>query len=339
MEFYGIRGPLLHWISSWLSNRQQRVIVDGESSGAAPVKSGVPQGTVLGPLMFLVYINDISEHITSSVRLFADDCVIYKLIKTPQDAEQLQEDLNRINEWTNTWQMKVNVEKCAVLRCTRSLSPILHDYTLEGHPIAIKKLHTYLGLEIDNTMTWSSHIQTISNKSTKVLNFIKRNLYNCPPDTKRTAYLTLVRPTMEYAAPVWDPHYNVDIYKLERVQRRAARWIQSEYTRTASITSLLSSLDISTLEQRRKSSRLVLFYKILNNLLPISIPTCYHHTQFHTRQHHSNHFMLPQATLNSYKNSFYPRTIKDWNNLPIYIIEAGDTDTFTYLLNLYYCNY
>ena len=138
--------------------------------------------------------------------------------------------------------MKVNVEKCAVLRCTRSLSPIfklyfnniiiLNDYTLASHNIAIKRLHTYLGVGIDSNMTWSSHIQTISNKSTKVLNFIKLNLYNCPPDTKRTAYLTLVRPIMEYAAPVWDPYYNVDIYKLEKVQRRATRWIQSDYSRT-----------------------------------------------------------------------------------------------------------
>jgi len=169
--------------------------------------------------MFLVYINDINKDITSSIRLFADDCVIYKLIKTPQDAEQLQGDLQKLIDWTKTWQMKINVEKCAVLRCTRSLSPIQHGYTLLGHDIAIKKLYTYLGVGIDNTMTWSSHIQTISNKSTKVLNFIKRNLYNCPPGTKRTAYLTLVRPTMEYASPVWDPHYTSDTYKLEKVQR------------------------------------------------------------------------------------------------------------------------
>ena len=109
-------------------------------------------------------------------------------------------------------------------------------------------------------MSWSSHIQTISNRSTKVLNFIKRNLYNCPPDTKRTAYLTLVRLIMEYAAPVWDPYYNTDIYKLEKVQRRAVRWILSEYSRTASATSLLSSLDIPTLQQHRQLSRLTLIF-------------------------------------------------------------------------------
>ena len=118
------------------------MIVDGETSGATTIKSGVPQGTVLGPLMFLVYINDINEGIKSSVWLFADDCVIYKLIETLQDAEQQEDDLQKIIEWIKTWQMKVNVEKCAILRCTRSLSPILCDYTLACHSIAIKRLHT-----------------------------------------------------------------------------------------------------------------------------------------------------------------------------------------------------
>ena len=172
----------------------------------------------------------------------------------------------------------------------------------------------------------------ISNKSTKVLNFIKLNLYNCPPDTKRTAYLALVRPIMEYAAPVCDPYYNIDTYKLEKVQRRAARWILFEYSRTISVTSLLSTLNIPTLQQRRQSSRLTLFYKIINNSLPISISAHYQRTQFHTRQHHLNHFILPQATLNTYKYSFYPRTIKDWNNLPINVIESRDIDKFTYLI-------
>ena len=101
-----------------------------------------------------------------------------------------------------------------------------------------------------------------------------------------------------------------------------------------SVTSLLSYIDISTLEQCRQSSRLILFYKIISNLLPISIPGYYQHTQFHTRQHHTNHFILPQPTLNSYKYIFYPRTIKDWNNLPTNVIEARDLDEFTCLLNL-----
>ena len=175
--------------------------------------------------------------------------------------------------------MKVNVEKCAVLRFTCSLSPILYDYTLASHYIAIKRLHTYLGVGIDSNMTWSSHIQTISNKSTKVLNFIKRNLYNCPPDTKRTAYLTLVRPIMEYAAPVEDPYYNVDIYKLEKVQRRATRWILSDYSRTTVQTSHNLKRHTGVLSCERVRFRVphvsthVYFHSniIIINLQPLSI--------------------------------------------------------------------
>ena len=111
----------------------------------------------------------------------------------------------------------------------------------------------------------------------------------------------LVRPIMEYVAPIWDSYYDTDIYKLEKVQRRAARWILSEYSRTTSVTSLLSVLNIPTLQQRRQLSRLTLIYKIINNALPISIPLHYQRTQFHTRQHHPNHFILPQVTLNTYK--------------------------------------
>jgi len=163
----------------------------------------------------------------------------------------------------------------------------------------------------------------------------KRNLCNCPLDTKRTGYLTLVRPIMEYAASFWDPYYNTDIYKLEKVQSRAAQWIVSDYSRN-SVTSFLSSLGMPTLQQRRKVSRLTLFYKIINNTLPIFIPSHYQRTQYYTRRYHPNHFILPQATLNIYKFSFYPRTVKDWNELTTNIIESRNLDEFINLLNLNY---
>ena len=109
---------------------------------------------------------------------------------------------------------------------------------------------------------------------------------------------------MKYTTSVWDPYYNTYIYKLEKVQRRAARWILSEYSRTASVTSTLSSLNLSTLQQHCKSSRLTLLYQIINNILLISIPSYYRKTHSHTRQYHQNHFILPQATLNTtYKYS------------------------------------
>ena len=142
--------------------------------------------------MFLVYINDINESITSSIRLFADDCVVYNTISKLQDAEQLQNDLKNICTWSKKWQMKLNVDKCVLLRCTRSLAPVLYTYVLNGYTLVSKTHHPYLGIVFDSTMSWSTHIQMVSNKATKVLNFVKRNLSNCPINTKMQAYLTLV---------------------------------------------------------------------------------------------------------------------------------------------------
>ena len=155
--------------------------------------------------------------------------------------------------------------------------------------------------------------------------------------TLKTAYLTLVRPIMEYAAPVWDLFYNyTDIYKLDEEMKYKEELLDGFYPNTqelrTSVTSLLSFLNLPTLQQRRKLSRLTLFYKIINNALPIFIPSHYQRTQFSTRQHHSNQFILPQVTLNVYKYSFYPRTIREWNNLPINTIESRDLNEFTYLL-------
>ena len=336
LNSYGIQGPIFQWISSWLTKRNQRVVVDGKSSDTAFVKSGVPQGTVLGPLMFLVYINDINESISSSIRLFADDCVVYNTISTLHDAEQLQNDLNNICTWSEKWQMKLNIDKCVLLRCTRSLAPVLHTYVLNGRTLVSKTQHSYLGIVFDSTMSWSPHIQMVSNKATKVLNFVKRNLSSCPINTKTQAYSTLVRSIMEYASPAWDPYYNTDIYRLEKVQRRAARWVLSDYNRQTSITSLLSTLNWSTLQQRRLSSRLTLFYKIIKNQLPITFPSYYLSTQYHTRQYHQDHFIVPQSNTNSHKYSFYPRTIRNWNNLPITLIEATSVNEFMNLLSRHY---
>ena len=161
LSFYGIQRPILQWIYSWLTQRKQKVGVDGESSSATIVKSGVPQGTVLGPLMFLVYINDINEFISSSIRLFADDCVVYNTISTPRDAEQLQDDLNHTYAWSEKWQMKLNTDKCVLLKCTRSLTPVQYTYTLNDQALISKSQHPYLGIVFNSSVSWSTHIQIV----------------------------------------------------------------------------------------------------------------------------------------------------------------------------------
>ena len=176
--------------------RRQRVVIDGDSSDWLPVKSGVPQGTVLGPLAFLIYINDISIDVSSSLRLFADDCLLYRIISSPDDCANLQNDLNKVYNWSCSWQMKFNVDKCVALKCCRSNSPIHADYYLDAHRLENVQQHTYLGVIFNNTMSFIPHIDNVVLKATKVLNFIKRNLCKCSTTSKLKAYISLVRPIL-----------------------------------------------------------------------------------------------------------------------------------------------
>ena len=132
LDYYGIRGSAHKWISSWLSERSQKVVFDGQASDPVPVLSGVPQGSVLGPVLFLIFINDLPDNIRSSVRLFADDCVLYRNIKSPIDCQILQDDLNSLAQWETDRHMKFNVAKWHSMRVTRHLPDkhILFVYTL-----------------------------------------------------------------------------------------------------------------------------------------------------------------------------------------------------------------
>ena len=173
LGYYGIRGSTHKWISSWLSERSQKVVLDGQASDPVPVLSGVPQGSVLGPVLLLIFINDLPDNIRSSVRLFADDCVLYRNIKSPIDCQILQDDLNSLSQWETDWQMKFNVAKCHSMRVTRHLpdKQILFDYTLHQRKLEQVQSVKYLGLTITDNLDWGQHVSEISCKATKTMGF------------------------------------------------------------------------------------------------------------------------------------------------------------------------
>ena len=173
LGYYGIRGSTHKWISSWLSERSQKVVLDGQASDPVPVLSGVPLGSVLGPVLFPIFINDLPDNIRSSVRLFADDCVLYRNIKSPIDCQILQDDLNSLSQWETDWQMKFNVAKCHSMRVTRHLpdKQILFDYTLHQQKLEQVQSAKYLGLTITDNLDWGQHVSEISCKATKTIVF------------------------------------------------------------------------------------------------------------------------------------------------------------------------
>jgi hypothetical protein len=262
LEHLGIRGPIHGWINSFLTSRKQKVVVDGVESRAEDVLSGVPQGTVMGPLLFLLFINDLPKSITSQTRLFADDCLIYRTIQSQTDHKILQDDLHQLETWQEKWLMQFNPSKCSVLRMTSTRrQPKVSDYYLCGQKLTPVDSNPYLGVEISRTLSWNIHIDNTVKKANSVMGLVKRNLYSAPKETKVLAYQSIVRPSLEYAASIWDPHTAKNITKFEKVQRSAARCAYSRHT------TMLTELEWPTLQLRRKASRLSNLYKIRNNEL------------------------------------------------------------------------
>ena len=186
----------------------------GTTSEEAAVTSSVPQGTVLGPLFFLAYINDLPACVSSEVRLFADDYLLHKTIKSQRDADILQDDLNILQQWEAKWLMSFNPDKCQVLRVTNKRKNIIQSqYTIHGTVDKTK----YLGVTIHRKLNWKPHISNISKKANNIRAFLHRNLTRCPAPIKEQAYKTYVRPNLEYASTVWDPHTKELVDQLEMV--------------------------------------------------------------------------------------------------------------------------
>ena len=169
---HGVKGNTLNWIRSFLLGRTQALVLEGERSAEAPVTSGVPQGSVLGPLLFLLYINDLPQNIQSQVRLFADDTAVYLTVTSSEDANTLQADLGTLQEWERTWDMEFNPSKCQVLHITRSRQPLQSQYTLHGQFLESVDSAKYLGVNITQDLNWNHHINEITGKANRTLGFV-----------------------------------------------------------------------------------------------------------------------------------------------------------------------
>ena len=202
------------------------MVVNGSYSNPVSVDSGVPQCTVLGPQLFLLHINDLPQMVSSQTRLFADDCLLYRPIRSREDQVLMQRDLDTLQEWGNTWGMRFNPSKCNIMRISRSREPITQVYSLGGQVLVEVHKSTYPGLNISSELEWSTHIADSTRKGNGTLGFLRSNLKFCPEKLKETAYLGLVRSVLEYGATIWNPHLAKDINSLEMVQRKAARFVK-----------------------------------------------------------------------------------------------------------------
>lgn len=323
LNAHGIQGNLLRWLQVWLTNRRQRVVVRNIESDWSPVTSGVPQGSVLGPVLFLIYVNDMDDGIMSRISKFADDTKLYHKVCTDDDKREIQQDLERLVKWANEWQMSFNVSKCAVLQVGNNNPK--NVYQMNETVVNAVTTQKDLGVTITNDLKWRKQVENSVNKANRMLGLISRNFSFRSKNIILTLYKSLVRPHLEYAVQFWSPHQQGDIDKLERIQRRATKLIpelrQMPYDRR------LEELGLTTLEQRRLRSRLIETYKYLRGFVDVDYDTIFERDRNGRRGHDWK--LIVKRAESTTRLKFFPLTIvQPWNNLPPHVVNAESVNSF-----------
>ena len=338
LRAYGLTGPLLGWLTSFLTDRHQYIAFDGATSDLFPVTSGVPQGSVLGPSLFLIFINDICDiqlALDVIFKLFADDLKVYALCDSHCNSRALIDTLSLIEEWSAKWQLPLAIDKCSSVhfgkRPTIPTTPVNHNYLLFSAPLASSSTIKDLGVLFDNQLKFDAHIASVVHKALTRSKLILRCFYSRNRSLLVKAYITYVRPLLEYCSVVWAPHFNYLSDKVESVQRFYTKRIPG--LRNLSYQQRLLILELRPLHFRRIVYDLSVCYKIVHGLLDSSLAHLITPKHFlSTRGHNLRLQPLPFRS-DFAKFSFPARAIRFWNALPVEIVNAPSTLSFTIRLN------
>ena len=326
---YGIRDNVLSWIEDFLSNRTQYVSVNGERSSSMPVTSGVPQGSVLGPILFVYFINDMPEVSEEDMTLFADDAKTFNEIVEFEDRDDLQKCINALVKWSIKWGMGFNACKCKVMHLGRSNPK--HQYTMsDGINDTVLEETTCekdLGVHVDNMLSFEEHMLLTAKKARRSAGQLLRSISHKVPSVLTPLFKALVRPILEYGNAVWSPHKRKHIDLLEGVQRSFTKRIFG--MRDLDYTQRLERLGLPSLEFRRVRGDLIETYKLLQNVYdPLSTKGLINvNAECNTRGHNFK-LLKNSPNLNTYKYFFTNRVTNLWNQLPSDVVNASSVNCF-----------
>ena len=332
----GIKGPLLNWFSNYLNNRHQAVVIKGKISSYKTVNAGVPQGSVLGPLLFLIYINDIVDDIESLVKLFADDTSMYLSLN---DADRrtaiLNSDIQKITSWSQTWKVDFNPNKTELLTISNQWHPETRPLLFDNTVLSETACHKHLGVIFQNDCHWNSHIESIVAKIRPQLACFRSFKYKFSRKTLEIIYKSYILPHLDYADVVWDNCSIALENQLENAHLDALRTITGS-VRGTSHEKLYKESGFVSLKVRRERHKLILFFKLVNGLLPdyllAYLPPLTANTNPYPRRRPLE-LQVPNFRLTLYENSFFPSTTVLWNSLPDDIKSTTSLSRFKKLLS------
>ena len=318
LKSFGFNGPLLNWFASYLTDRSQRVVIDGEMSSCLPVLSGVPQGSILGPLLFLLYINDISNNLTpnSKIALFADDAKIFRRILSLADCISLQSDLSSLEYWSKTWLMNFNAKKCKVMTIARRVKHHF-EYYLNNTKLDHVNEFNDLGVFLSSDMTWSAHIRPKVSKANQLLGMIKRSLgVQAPIQAKRLLFSSLIKPSLLYGSIIWSANKH-DTNLIESVQRRATKYILNDYA--SDYKARLKRLNLLPISYCKEIADVCFLYKCINKFYQFDISEVVKFVNVsNATRSASFRKKLAHTIINTetFANFFSNRVVHIWNSLP-----------------------
>ena len=324
---YGISPVLLKWVEGFLCNRVQSVVIGGDKSGWSDVLSGVPQGSVLGPLLFIIYINDIVENLNSDVFLYADDAKIYTTVNHSFD---LQKDLSGIAAWIEKWRLFLNILKCKVLHINKKDGASCCSYFIDGsdgRTILVDSVcEKDLGIYIDDKLSFDCHISEVVNKANKILGLIKRNFKYMGNTTFILLYKSLVRSHLEYGQSVWSPYLLKHIDLIEGVQRRATKLIHN--LKNLPYSERLKRLNLPTLVYRRARGDMIETYKIMHGVYDEVCCPGLQRVLYSSTRGHNFKLYKKFSRRNIRKHFFTLRIVDTWNSLPEDVVNAPSVNSF-----------
>jgi ribonucleases P/MRP protein subunit RPP40 len=319
LEAYGIGGDLLLFLRNYLSHRKQCTKVGNCLSNFLDIKSGVIQGSCIGPLMFVIFINDITDCLSdqSTVKLYADDIKLYSCIETSADINRLQLDLNNIFAWSELWQMEVSISKCFILPIGGKLL-CLHDrhYAFNNSELPTVFNIRDLGVIMDRDLSFTDHVDNIVSRASVRANLIIRCFVSGDTQLLTKAFTVYVRPILEFNSSIWSPRHVKDIQRLESVQRQFTKRLSG--LRDRDYNYRLRALNLESLELRRLKADLILTYKILFGLIDLD-PNNFFSLQpehnINTRGH-AFRLSVPDSNSDVRRHYFSTRIVTVWNKLP-----------------------